>query len=262
MSDSAKSAGLPLLGKRVLVTRAAHQAGKLSEGLRALGAEPIVVPVLEIVSPDSYELLDAALQQLASYDWLILTSGNAVEAVAARCSFLQVTVGGPRVAAVGKATAEAARKAGFQVAVVPESYRSEGLVEALGAAVKGKRVLLARAAVARDVIPEALAAVGAEVTVADAYRTVLPAGAAELLKEAVQSRIDMAAFTSSSSVKHLAALARQAGINFPLEGVKAVSIGPVTSATLSEAGWAPAAEAAVSDVAGLIAAVVRVAVDN
>ncbi|MFC5864886.1 uroporphyrinogen-III synthase [Acidicapsa dinghuensis] len=260
MSDSANasgSEGLPLSGKRVLVTRAAHQAGKLSEGLRALGAEPVEVPVLEMLPPESYEPLDDALRQLDSFDWLILTSGNAVDAVAARCSHLQVKMDGPRVAAVGRATAEAARKAGFRVAVVPESYHSEGLVAALGDAAKGTRVLLARAAVARDVIPEALAAGGANITVVDAYRTVIPESAAERLREAMLGRIDVAAFTSSSSVKHLAALTREAGIAFPLAGVKAVSIGPVTSGTLRELGWQPAAEAAVSDVAGLLDAVAQ-----
>lgn len=260
MSGSAKAASsvLPLLGKRVLVTRAAHQAGKLSEGLAALGAEPIAVPVLEMLPPGSYEPLDLALQRLNSFDWLILTSGNAVEAVAARCSYLQVKLKGPQVAAVGRATAEAARKAGFAVAVVPESYHSEGLVAALGDAAKGKRVLLARAAVARDVIPEALAAGGADITVVDAYRTAIPEGASERLREAMRSGIDAAAFTSSSSVKHLAALAQEIGLAFPLPEVKAVSIGPVTSATLRELAWEPAAEAEVSDVTGLVQAVVKV----
>lgn len=260
MSDSASAADsgrLPLLGKRVLVTRAAHQAGKLSQRLRALGAEPVAVPVLEMVAPESYEPLDEALRRLDGFDWLILTSGNAVEAIAARCSYLQVNVGSPRVAAVGRATASAARKAGFRVAVVPESYHSEGLVAALGDVAKGMRVLLARAAVARDVIPEALAAAGAEITVVDAYRTAIPEGAGERLREALCGDIDAAAFTSSSSVKHLAALAREIGMAFPLAGVKAVSIGPVTSGTLRELGWEPAAEAAVSDVAGLIEAVVQ-----
>jgi uroporphyrinogen-III synthase/uroporphyrinogen III methyltransferase/synthase len=257
LSTEANAAKLPLLGKRVLVTRAAHQAGKLSEGLTVLGAEPVAVPVLEILPPDSYEPLDDALRRLESFDWLILTSGNAVEAVVARCSYLQIKTAGPRVAAVGRTTAQTARKAGFDVAVVPESYHSEGLVAALGDAARGKRVLLARAAVARDVIPEALAAGGAEITVVDAYRTVIPEDSVERLREAVRGGIDIAAFTSSSSVKHLAALAREAGVGFPPDGVRAISIGPLTSGTLREFGWEPAAEAVVSDVAGLLDAVVQ-----
>lgn len=251
----------PVLGgRRVLVTRAAQQAGKLSEGLRALGAEPVEVPVLEIGPPASYHPLDAALQQLGSYHWLILTSANTVRAVAERAKTLAIPLGeadGPRVAAVGAATAEAARKAGFSVALVPESYVAESLVDSLAAEVSGNRVLLARAEVARDVIPDALRAAGAAVDVVDAYRNALPAGAPDQLRRALTEGLDAATFTSSSSVTHLAEAARHAGVVWPFSGVKAVSIGPITSATLREQGWEPAAEADPYDIPGLIAALVR-----
>jgi uroporphyrinogen-III synthase len=259
---------LPLAGRRVLVTRAVQQAGKLSDGLKALGAEPVEVPVLEIRPPDSFEPLDTALHKLEptkfsqSFDWLILTSANTVQTVAARCQLLDIDfaeVKALRVAAVGSATAEAARKVGFRVTVVPDSYHSEGLVAALGNSVLGKRVLLARAKVARDVIPDALTAVGALMTVVDAYQTALPEGARDVLVEALRVGVDAATFTSSSCVRNLAEVAREAGIGFPLAGVAAVSIGPVTSATLREQGWEPAGEARPSDIPGLIAAVVGVA---
>ena len=164
---------LPLAGRRVLVTRAAHQAGKLSEGLRALGAEPVEVPVLEIRPPGSFEPLDAALRQLDSYDWLILTSANAARALAERAAALGIALAQParlKVAAIGEATAAAVRKAGLQVAFVPEAYVAESLVEGLQARAAGMKILLVRAAVARDVIPGALRAAGAEVDVVDAYR--------------------------------------------------------------------------------------------
>jgi uroporphyrinogen-III synthase len=243
-----------------------QQAGKLSDGLKALGADPVEVPVLEIRPPDSYEPLDAALRKLEpsklsqTFDWLILTSANTVQTVAARCRLLNVDfaeIRGLRVAAVGSATAEAARKVGFRVTVVPDSYHSEGLVAALGSSVVAKRVLLARAKVARDVIPEALTAVGALLTVVDAYQTALPDGAREALVEALKVGVDAATFTSSSSVRNLAEVAREAGVGFPLPGVAAVSIGPVTSATLREFGWEPTSEAAVSDIPGLIEAVMQ-----
>ena len=121
-----------------------------------------------------------------------------------------------------------------------------------------KRVLLARAKVARDVIPEALTAAGALMTVVDAYQTALPDGARELLAEALRVGVDAATFTSSSSVRNLAEVAREAGVAFPMPGVKAVSIGPVTSATLREFGWEPAGEAAAADLARLVDAVVLV----
>ena len=252
---------LPLAGRRVLVTRAAHQAGKLSDGLRALGAEPVEVPVLEIRPPASFDALDAALRQLDKYDWLILTSANTVRALAERSASLSVSLeeaAPPRVAAIGEATATAARGYGLQVALVPESYVAESLVEALAGQVAGRRVLLARAAVARDAIPDALRAADADVDVVDAYRNVLPETAAEQLRAAVSTGIDAATFTSSSSATHLAEAARAAGIGFPFVGVPAVSIGPITSRTLRELGWEPASEASPSDIPGLIAAVAQV----
>jgi len=253
---------LPLAAKRVLVTRAVQQAGKLSDGLTALGAVPVEVPVLEIRPPDSFEPLDAALRKLDRFDWLILTSANTAQTVATRCTMLGLDVSEIKllsVAAIGSATAEAARKAGFRVTVVPDSYHSEGVVAALGSSVAGKRVLLARATVARDVIPDALAKIGAEMTVVDAYQIVLPDGSRELLVEALRTGLHAATFTSSSSVRNMAEVAREAGISFPFAGVPAISIGPVTSATLREHGWEPAGEAEASDIPGLIAAVVQTA---
>jgi uroporphyrinogen-III synthase/uroporphyrinogen III methyltransferase/synthase len=164
-----------------------------------------------------------------------------------------------KVAAVGEATAAAARKAELHVAFVPEAYVAESLVagflEGLHFQTAGLRVLLARAAVARDVIPNALREAGVEVDVVDAYRNVLPEAAPELLRKAAASGIDAATFTSSSSATHLAEAARLAGVAWPLEGVPAVSIGPITSETLIGLGWPPAEEANPSDIPGLIAAV-------
>lgn len=252
---------LPLAGRRVLVTRAAHQAGKLSDGLRALGAEPVEVPVLEIRPPASFDALDAALRALESYDWLILTSANTVRALAERAAGQGIALSQPaqmKVAAVGSATAAAARKIGFEVALVPESYVAESLVRELGAQAAGRRVLLARATVARDVIPDALRQAGAVVDVVDAYCNALPESAPDQLRTALTAGIDAATFTSSSSAAHLAEAAERAGIAFPLAGVRAVSIGPITSRTLRELGWVPAAEANPCDISGLVAALVHV----
>jgi uroporphyrinogen-III synthase/uroporphyrinogen III methyltransferase/synthase len=255
----------PLLGRRILVTRAAHQAGKLSQGLSALGAEPVEVPVLEIHPPESLSALDTALRQFASYDWLILTSTNAVRALVERAAVLGISLAQPawlKVAAVGESTAAEARKAGFKIAFVPETYVAENLVEGLLQTLQnrpsGQRILLARAAVARDVIPDALRSAGAAVDVVDAYRNVLPKAAPEQLRNAVRSGIDAVTFTSSSSATHLAETARAANVQWPIAQVPAISIGPVTSQTLRDLGWPPAAEADPSDIPGLIAAVVRV----
>ena len=249
---------LPLAGKRILVTRAAHQAGKLSEGLRELGAEPVEVPVLEIRAPASFDHLDRALRALDRYDWIILTSANTVRALVERAAQLGRPFAPPdslKVAVVGEATAAEARKAGFQITLVPESYVAESLMKGLTSLAKGQKVLLARAEVARDVIPTVLRKAGAEVDVVDAYRNVLPETAPQLLSAALAAGIDAATFTSSSSVNHLAEAAGAAHIEFPFAGVPAVSIGPITSQTLRELGWEPACEANPSDIAGLLAAV-------
>jgi uroporphyrinogen-III synthase len=249
----------PLANRRILVTRGASQASKLSDGLRELGAVPVEVPVLEIVPPESYEPLDGALQNLAQYDWLIVTSANTVQVLSERASFLGVSLdkfAPQNVGAVGAATTEAARDAGLTVSVVPESYVAESLVAEIKGQIAGKRILLARAAVARDVIPDALRAAGATVDVIDAYRNILPTAAPQQLRHAYARGLDAATFTSSSSVTHLAEAAEAAGVPFPLKGVRAISIGPITSQTLRGCGWTPASEADPHDVPGLIAAVV------
>src|ERR1700676_931132 len=252
---------LPLSGRRVLVTRAAHQAGKLSDALRALGADPVEVPVLGIGPPKSFKALDRALHQIPHYDWFIFTSANTVRAVLDRAAELGVDLApakGAYVAAVGEATAPALRNVGLDVTFVPESYVAESLIEGFPGKLAGKRILLARASVARDVIPTALKEAGAVVDVADAYQNVLPEEAPGLLREALMGGLDAATFTSSSSVTHLAEAAERARIAFPLFGVPAISIGPITSQTLRDFGGEPTAEADPHDVPGLVAAVEHV----
>ena len=248
-----------LAHRRILVTRSARQSAKLSDAISAIGGIPIEVPVLEIVPPMSFGPLDDALTHLDRYDWLILTSTNTMSAICSRAQRFAVQpqkAEGLKVAAIGRATAEDAKGFGFRIDVVPQSQVAEGLLEALGDSIRGKRVLLPRAAIARDLIPDTLRVTGAIVDVVDAYRNAIPHDAPDKLRAALASNIDAATFTSSSSVTHLADVARAAGIAFPFAGVKAISIGPVTSATLREHGWPPDAEANPHDIVGLIAAVI------
>ncbi len=250
-----------LSGRRILVTRALHQAGRFSRELSALGATIVEVPVIEIAPPESFEPLDEALRNLDRYDWIILTSSNTIERICARASCFAVNpanADGLKVAAIGQATAKTAERYGFKVTVIPDAYVAESLIDSLHDKVAEKRVLLPRAATARDVIPEALRAAGAEVDVVEAYRNLLPEAAPERLKQATSEGLDAVPFTSSSSVTHLAEAARLAGIAWPFTGVAAISIGPITSQTLRELGWPPAAEADPSDIQGLIAAIERI----
>jgi uroporphyrinogen-III synthase len=250
---------LPLAGKTIIVTRARQQASRLRRELEALGARVIEIPAIEIIPPDSYEPLDTALGNLSQYQWLIVTSANTVRVLAERVKLLHVDASayaGVHVVAVGSATAEALRAAGFRVDQVPQKYVAESLVEALRDRVAGSRVLLARAAIARDVIPDELRRFGAMVDVVDAYRTVIPEASAQLLRKLFNGKHvpDAVTFTSSSTVTHFFRLLRAAGVDALPESVRALSIGPVTSATLRELGWEPAVEADPHDVDGLVRA--------
>lgn len=253
---------LSLAGRTILVTRARHQAGRLSDALRAQGANVLEIPAIEIVPPESYAALDAALRNLSQYQWLMVTSANGAQALRARMTALGLEAGALthlQAAAVGSATAQALRDAGLHVALTPREYVAESLLEALGDRTRGQRVLLARAAVARDVIPDALRAQGAIVDVVDAYRTVIPAESVTAIRTIFgpEGHVpDAVTFTSSSTVTNFLALLREAGLSIPAT-MKAVSIGPITSATLREHGWEPAAEADPHDLAGLVKAVVR-----
>jgi uroporphyrinogen-III synthase len=255
------TSGLPLAGRRILVTRARHQAGQLASELAALGAGVIEIPAIEILPPESFEPLDAALRILPHYDWLLVTSANTVRALRERMAVLDVDVAAfsrLKIAAVGSATARSLEESGISVDLVPPEYVAESLLSALGDQIRGKRVLLARAAVARDVIPETLAARGAHVDVVDAYRTVVPADSAERIAELFspgQHFPAAATFTSSSTVTNFFHLLKSAGIEKPPAEMKAISIGPITSQTLRDHQWEPAAEADPHDLAGLVSAV-------
>src|SRR6266700_8290130 len=176
-SDNLSSREFPLSGLRVLVGRARHQASALSSGLKDLGADIIEIPFIEIRKPHSYQPLDSALKKIDKYDWLILTSVNGVDALAARMKKLHINpsaLSHMKIAAIGPATQAAIENRGLKVAVVPDQYVAESVVKSLRRKMKGKHVLLARAKVARDVIPRELRRLGAKVDVAEAYETVIP----------------------------------------------------------------------------------------
>ena len=255
----------PLAGKRIVVTRARSQASSLVAALTELGAEVIELPTIEIVPLESYEVLDEALRNISRYQWLIVTSANTVKILAERLTALGLgtsVFAGARKVAIGSATTRTMRERVIDADVVPEQYVAESLVSALGDQVRGSRILLARAMVARDVIPDELRDRGAVVDVVDAYRTVIPEGAVDLVREVFSDPLrlpDAVTFTSSSTVRNFFALWREAGFSGIPEGITALSIGPVTSETLREFAWEPAVEVASHDVEGLVdAAILKV----
>lgn len=253
----------PLAGRRIVVTRSRQQAGKLTAALQSLGAVVIELPLIEIIPPSSYEPLDEALRHLDTYQWLIVTSANTARVLGERSRHAGVPLADfkhPKIIAIGSATAEGLREQGIDVDLIPEKYVAESVLQLLSGVAPGTRVLLARAAVARDVIPDELNRSGASVDIVDAYQTVLPEGSetkAQQLFADPGYAIDAVTFTSSSTVKHMIRLLAQAGIRVPPPGVRAISIGPVTSVVLREYGWPPAVEAVQSDIAGLVEAAVR-----
>jgi uroporphyrinogen III methyltransferase/synthase len=249
---------LPLAGRRVVITRAREQSGALAEKLRRLGADPIELPVIEIRPPADLAPLDQAIARLEAYDWLIFTSRNGVERFVERldASGRDWRALRARICAIGPATAEALQTLHLKIDVLPEEYVAEALLAALEPHdLAGKRILIPRALVARDILPETLRERGAQVDLVPAYETVVPGDAAEKARDvfAAGPAPDWVAFTSSSTVKNLA---KMVGAE-TLRSVRAASIGPVTSATLRELGLEPAAEASEFTVDGLIAAIVE-----
>src|SRR5579872_7232409 len=262
----------PLRGIRVLVGRAKHQAGALSAELRKRGAHVIEIPFIAIRRPKSYQPLDAALRSLATYDWLILTSANGVEAMWERMRKLG-REGDPssrlHIAAIGPATKKAIEQRGAKVNVVPKEYVAESVVRSLQRKVKGKRVLLVRAKVARDVIPRELRKAGAHVDVVEAYETVVPQSSRSRLRAVLKSpkrRPQVITFTSSSTVRNFLDLLRSRNPTGrrqeptpadSLEGVLLASIGPITSSTLRELGLRVDIQATQFTIPGLAAAISR-----
>jgi len=259
--------GKPLHQVRVLVGRARHQAGSLSHELRKLGAEVLEIPFIEIRPPRSFRRLDSALKHLDRYEWLILTSVNGVEAMWERLAKLRLNKKSLRhlkISAIGPATKKAIEERGVKVHVVPKEYVAESVVKSLRKRVKGKRVLLVRAKVARDVIPRELKKAGAQVDVFEAYETVVPKSSRTRLRTALRrakTRPDVITFTSSSTVRNFVTLlgaGRGPSKKRPeiLEGITFASIGPVTSATLRELHLEVDVEAQQYTIPGLIEAIV------
>ena len=251
----------PLFGKTVLVTRAREQASLLTSKLEELGARCIEAPAIRVVEPDSYDAVDEAIEKLSSYQWLIFTSVNGVEHFFKRLNGKRLDARAihGKVAAIGVSTAHALRKQGILADVIPVEFRAEGIIEIMQDMIQaGDRILIPRAKVAREILPEKLRELGAEVDVVTAYQTV----SGEMDKDAIKAmfangEIDLVTFTSSSTVTNLLTMLGEDGAKL-VNGVKTACIGPITMVTCEENGITPTTTAEEYTILGLVDAIKKI----
>jgi uroporphyrinogen III methyltransferase/synthase len=228
----------PLFGKRILVTRPREAAAELADLLEALGAQAIEAPMIRILPPEDWGPLDAACAMISRFDWIVFTSGNAVDAFMQRLLMAARdlrALGGVRLCAVGPATADRLARHGLNVDLVPHEYRAETLAQALAESgdVRGVKIFLPRADIGREVVAQELRKHGAEVTEAVAYRTVVAEaereGEPDIYRMLLERRIDVVTFTSASAVRSFVKVMGAEPAADLLQATVVASIGPVTA---------------------------------
>jgi len=232
----------PLFGKRVLVTRAGSQAAGLSDRIRDQGGDPIECPTIEICPPDTWKDVDEAITQLATYQWVVFTSVNGVKAFMQRLGSHgrdARALAGVRVCCIGPRTAEEVRAFGISADLMAATYQAEGVIEVMKqAGVSGQRVLIARAAEAREILPDTLERLGAHVRVVKVYKAVAPRIEREHVRQMFCDHvIDIVTFASSSTVRNFLQLFDGADdVKKNLNGTIIASIGPITARTIRDVG--------------------------
>ncbi len=245
----------PLFGKRILITRPVHQADDLADLLAEAGADVLFQPAIEILEPDDWQPVDAALVRLREFDWVVFSSANGVRAMLGR--LLQSggdmrRLGHAQLAAIGPGTAAELGRFGLHADLVPSSFDAEALADLLIPAVAGRRVLLARASRGRDVLLERLKGAGVLVDQVVVYRSVdVTSPDPDVEEDLMAGRVDWITVTSSAIARSLAALFGEG-----LKKTQLASISWLTSEVLRSAGLAPKAEAGEATMAGLVAAIV------
>jgi len=251
----------PLFGRRILVTRSRSQASELSLGLRELGADVAELPTLAIAPLADLSGLARAIERIGSFSWVVFTSVNGVEIFFTRLGEMGLdarSLAGVRVAAMGPQTAAFLKSHGVRADLVPERFTSEAVVEAFAARQKsyrGERFLFPGSEIAREVLPEGLERLGAEVVRLPVYSNRAPAYSAGELDELFEPVPELVAFTSSSTVSHLVQILRASGREGLLPGIQGACIGPVTAATARELGLAVRVESGTHTIPGLIQAI-------
>ncbi len=230
----------PLLGKKVLVTRTRQQASELVRLLERKGAGCIECPTIEVRQVDDLSILDDAIKNASSFHWIIFTSPNAVKFFFLRVDQLGMDVralGNAKIATVGSSTAKALEQHHIRVDAVPEDFRAEGLLDYFSKEdMAGKKVLIPRAVKAREILPDGLREMGADVVVAPAYETVPPQVAPQTLELLEEEKIDVVTFTSSSTVNNFFKAVPEPLVEKVMEQAKIACIGPVTAKTAEKRG--------------------------
>lgn len=252
-----------LAGKRIVVTRAPDQAGELIRELERLGAEVLILPTVTFAPPSDWQPLDSALRAIDEFDWILLTSQNAVRFVAQRFGELRVDVKSlearkPSIAAVGPATAQAAAEAGLRVDYTAKEHSGEGLARQLQASLKNSRVLVPRSDRADDRLPNLLRDGEARVTEVVAYRTATPETLdATILDRVQRAKVDAIVFASPSAYHNLSDVIGAKSLAEQSSRVDFAAIGPTTARALRDAGARVAIEANESSAAGLADAIAK-----
>ena len=253
----------PLFGRRIVVTRSREQASELTERLEELGAEVIEFPTIKIAPPEDFGPLDAAIRNVASFDWIIFTSANGVRHFFDRCRTLGVDIrslAGPRLAAIGPGTAAALEALLLRVDMQPQKFVAEAVIaefKKLGN-VSGLRILLPRTEIARSLIPDELRAFGAQITEVQAYVTQVedhpdPA----VIERMLDVPVDVVTFTSSSTVRNFVQCLGRQRMEKIMAHARCASIGPITTRTAQDLGLKVAIEAAESTIPGLVEAILK-----
>jgi uroporphyrinogen III methyltransferase/synthase len=259
--DRARAFDKPLAGKRIVVTRARAQARALAQQIEELGGEVIEFPTIEIQPPENFSAFDAAVAKIESYDWLMFTSVNAIAPFLSRLQHGGKTVKMLEhldVGAIGPETAKELAANGISCCLVPQRYQAEGILDVVTPdLMRGKRVLIPRAAEAREVLPNTLRKWGAGVDVLVAYRTAVPVVDVEPLAKRIRRReVQVITFTSSSTVKNFVRLFNRQNLAEIVNGSAIACIGPVTAYTVEQLGGHAAIVATEFTIPGLVSAIV------
>jgi uroporphyrinogen III methyltransferase/synthase len=253
----------PLFGKRIVLTRAQEQAREFSQLLAAYGAEPVEIPTIQIVPPTSWQVIDDAVIRISTYQWLIFTSVNGVKPFMDRLHAAGKdarALANLRLCAIGPRTAQELGNYGLTPDVVPAEFQAEGVIASLAhVGIRGSRILIPRAEVAREILPEQLRELGATVDVIPVYRTIAPAvDVVSLTQQLHDGQVAVMTFTSSSTVRNFMELFDGPDVVRPLlTGVVVACIGPITANTAKEYGLTVTVMPEENTVPALAEAIVR-----